>query len=64
MLGVYGYTMGQEWQIGVPEVCSVQIHILRWSNGIDLSNAKGQEWQCVPEARNVRSPINGTSHEM
>ena len=56
--------MGQEWQIGVPEVYSVQIHILRLSNGIDLSNAKGQEWQCVPEARNIRSRINGTSHEM
>ena len=46
MLGVYRYTMGQEWQIG------------------DLSNAKGQEWQNVPEARNIRSLINGTSHEM
>ena len=28
MLWVYGYTMGQEWKIGIPEVCSVQIHTL------------------------------------
>ena len=64
MLWVYGYTMGQEWQIGVPEVCSVQIHTLHGSNSMDLTNAKGQEWQCVPEARNIRSRINGISHEM
>ena len=32
---------------------------------MDLTNAKGQEWQLgVPEARNIRSRINGTSHEM
>ena len=30
-----------------------------------LYNTKGQEWQLgVPEARNIRSQINGTSHEM
>ena len=56
MLWVYGYTMGQEWQIGVPEVHGVQIHTLHWSNGMDLTSAKGQEWQLgVPEARNTRS---------
>ena len=26
MLWVYGYTMSQEWQLGAPEVYSVQIH--------------------------------------
>ena len=56
--------MGQEWQIGVPEVYSVQIHIIHRSNGVDLTNSTGQERQCVPEARNIRSPIDGTSHEM
>ena len=57
--------MGQEWQLGVPEVCSVQIHTLHRSNGMDLTNAKGQEWQLgIPEARNIRSRINGISHEM
>ena len=64
MLRVYGYSMGQEWLIGVLEVCSVQIHILHWSNGMDLANAKGQKWQCVLEAHNIRSWINGTLYEM
>ena len=31
---------------------------------MDLTNAKGQEQQYVPEARNIRSPIDGISHEM
>ena len=35
--------MDQEWQLGVLEVYSVQIHIFHWSNGMDLTNAKGQE---------------------
>ena len=65
MLGLYGYTVGQEWQIGAPEVCSVQIHTHRCSNGTNLTNAKGQERQLgAPEARNIRSQINGISHEM
>ena len=64
MLWVYGYTIGQEWQIGVPEVYSVQIHKFHLSNGVDLTNAKDQERQCVPEAYNIRSLIDRTSHEM
>ena len=64
MLWVYGYTMGQEWQLGAPEVYSVQIHTFQYSNGVDLTNAKGQEWPCAPEACNIRSRIDGTSHGM
>ena len=31
---------------------------------MDLTNAKGQEWQCAPEACNIRSRIDGISHGM
>ena len=64
MLWVYGYTIGQEWQLGAPEVYSVQIHTFHLSNGVDLTNAKGQERQCTPEACNIRSRIDGISHGM
>ena len=64
MLWVYKHIACQEWQIGVPKVYSIQFHIFHCSNGVDLTNAKGQERQCVPEARNIRSPIDGISYEM
>ena len=28
---------------------------------MDITNAKGQEWQCISEADNIRSRINGKS---
>lgn len=40
MLWVYEYIVGQEWQIGAPEVFNVQIHIFIDSMGIDLTSMK------------------------
>ena len=64
MLWMYKHIACQEWQICVPEVCNVQVYTFTDSMVKDLTNAKGQERQCAPEARNIRSQIDGTSHEM